>query len=179
MNVTVFCGSTSGSPAYQQAAETLGKWIAEQGHTLVYGGGDSGLMGIVAKTAFEGGSPVVGVLPGNVELITSRPQPYVTELITAKDMTERKRIMEERADAFIALPGGIGTLDEMTEVITLCKLGLYDKKCVMYDRNGFYEPFKAMIGQMEKDAFLPELDFLLFSDDINEIDAFLKEGKDL
>lgn len=176
MKIAVYCGSDFGNDtAYKEAAHELGAWIATSGHTLVYGGGEAGLMGEVAKAVFEAGQPVVGVIPGNVDFIKNRPQPYVTELIVTENMSDRKQRMLELADAFIALPGGIGTLDEITEVITLTKIGVFEKKSVLFNRNNFYEPFKQMLEQMKKADFLWEegMKHVLFSDDLKEIGEFL------
>ena len=133
MRIAVYCGSGFGNtPDYIEGAKRLGRWIGEHKHTLVYGGGESGLMGVIAREVHEAGCPVIGVVPGDVSFIKDRPQPYVTELITARNMSDRKEKMLELADAFVALPGGIGTLDEMSEAITLTKIGVFDKKCILF-----------------------------------------------
>lgn len=176
MKIAVFCGSGFGNnPVYIEGAKKLGKWIGDRKHTLIYGGGESGLMGVVAREVFEAGCPVIGVVPGNVDFIKSRPQPYVTELITAKNMSDRKEKMLESADAFIALPGGIGTLDEMSEAITLTKIGVFDKKCILFNQNGFYESFRNVLADMEKEGFIESgsMDYVLFSDDEDEIERFI------
>lgn len=176
MKIAVYCGSDSGnSDIWKKAAERLGKWIGEHGHTLVYGGGEAGLMGAVARQVHDEGCQVIGVVPGNVEFIRSRPQPYVTKLITTEDMSSRKKTMLELADAFIALPGGIGTLDEVSEVITLTKIGVFSKKCVLFNEDGFYEPLRSMFESMERAGFLRERDMkhVLFSADTEEIGRFL------
>ncbi len=176
MKIAVYCGSGFGKdPIYTEAAGELGRWIADNHHTLVYGGGDSGLMGTVAKAVFDLGSEVIGVIPGNVDFIKNRPQPYVTELIVSENMSERKGKMLELADAFIALPGGIGTLDEISEVITLTKIGVFDKKCILFNRNNFYEPFRVMLDDMEKAGFIDpgSMNHVLFSDDVEEIGKFI------
>lgn len=177
MNIAVYCGSDFGNnPVYNEAAEELGKWIGQSGHTLIYGGGDSGLMGTVAKAVYNAGCNVIGVLPGNVDFIKGRPQPFVTECIITDNMSDRKQKMLDLADAYIALPGGIGTLDEISEAITLTKLGVYKKKSILFNRNAFYEPLKHMFLEMEKEGFLTKesMQHVLFSDDIEEIEEFLK-----
>ena len=177
MNIAVYCGSKNSRESIMKCAVSVGEWIAEKKHTLVYGGGDAGLMGAAAKAAFDGGAEVIGVIPANVEFIARRPQPYVTELIKAKDMADRKKTMLERADAFIALPGGIGTLDEISEVIDLNLIGDIHKKCVYFNQDGFYEPVKALYNEMAAAGLFDwnNMKFLLFSDDIAEIEAFLEE----
>lgn len=176
MKITVYCGSDlAKDPCYNKAAIELGKWIGEKSYTLIYGGGDSGLMGLVAKEAHDLGTEVIGVVPQNVDFIKNRPQPYVTDLHAAADMSERKKIMFELADVFIALPGGIGTLDEITEVITLVKIGVADKKCILFNRNGFYDSLKQFFDQMIESGFLAEeqMKHVLFSDDIAQIEEFI------
>lgn len=177
MNIAVYCGSDFGQEAYKEAARELGEWIAKCGHTLVYGGGDSGLMGIVAEKVHSAGNKVIGVIPGNVDFIKGRPQPYVTELIVSDNMSDRKQKMIDLADAYIALPGGVGTLDEISEVITLTKIGVFQKKSVLFNRNHFYKPLDNMFSEMEKAGFLTagSMKHVLFSDDIAEIDRFLKQ----
>ena len=178
MKIAVYCGSGFGNDeAYRRAADALGAWLAHNGHTLVYGGGDDGLMGVVAKAAYSGGVPVIGALPGNVAFICERPQPYCTEVITCADMNARKRKMLELADAFIALPGGIGTIDEVSEVITLTKIGVFNKPVVLYNEKSFYEPFRDMLTMMQQTGFIGknELDFVLYSSDLDEIGSFLKQ----
>ena len=167
MNIAVYCGSDFGNQdVYKRAATELGKWIGKNNHTLVYGGGESGLMGAVAKEVHEAGSTVIGVIPGNVEFIKARPQPYVTM---------------ELADVFLALPGGIGTLDEISEVITLTKIGVFQKPCILFNRNSFYEPLKTMFTQMEQAGFWwkESMRHVLFSDDLEEISAFIETWDDV
>jgi len=178
MNIAVYCGSDFGNDlAYTDIAREIGKWIADNNNTLVYGGGESGLMGIVAKEVYAAGCEVIGVIPGDVDFIKGRPQPYVTKLITTADMSDRKKKMLELADVFIALPGGIGTLDEISEAITLTKIGVFRKPCVMINKNAFYNPFKDMLDSMEQAGFLRKesMEHVLFSDDIQMIDEFINE----
>lgn len=176
MRIAVYCASDFGvNPIYAEAASELGKWIADSGNSLVYGGGEAGLMGAVAKEVFSAGKEVIGVVPGDVEFIKNRPQPYVTELIISKNMSERKETMLGLADVFIALPGGIGTLDEISEAITLTKIGVFNKPCILFNRNDFYKPLKDMLDAMSRDGFLPvdSMNHVLFSDDTDEIAEFV------
>lgn len=177
MRLAVYCGSDDGKePVYRNAAKELGQWIGKCGHSLVYGGGESGLMGMVAREVHAQGQEVIGVVPGDVAFIKDRPQPYVTELIITANMSERKQKMLELADGFIALPGGIGTLDEITEVITLTKIGVFQKPCILFDRNKFYEPLKILFERMEVAEFLSheKMEHVLFSDDVDEIGRFIE-----
>lgn len=176
MKIAVYCGSDFGNnEEYAKAASELGQWIGKSKHTLVYGGGESGLMGAVAKEVHAADSEVIGVIPGNVEFIKSRPQPYVTKLITTTNMSERKQKMLDLADVFIALPGGIGTLDEISEAITLTKIGVFQKPCVLFNRNSFYAPLKTMFEQMEQEGFWwkESMRHVLFSDHMDEIAVFI------
>lgn len=178
MKIAVYCGSDFGKDSiYTEAARELGQWIGKCGNSLIYGGGESGLMGTVAKEVHDAACEVIGVVPGNVDFIKGRPQPYVTELITTRNMSDRKEKMLELADVFIALPGGIGTLDEISEAITLTKLGVFNKPCILFNRNGFYEPLKNMLNEMEKCGFIfpGTMKHVLFSDDVYEIEKFIKE----
>lgn len=179
MNIAVYCGSDSGNcPDYIEAALRLGQWIGKSGNALVYGGGDSGLMGAVAKEVHNLGGEVIGVIPANVDFIKERKQPFVTQLITTANMSERKQKMLELADAFIALPGGIGTLDEISEAITLTKIGIFDKPCILFNTNNFYEPLRQMFLGMEKAGFLwkDKMNHVLFSVDVDKIELFLRKG---
>lgn len=176
MKIAVYCGSEFGvNPEYKAAAMELGHWIGKNGHTLVYGGGEAGLMGIVAKEVYDAGCKVIGVLPGDIEFIMSRPQSYETETVIASNMSERKQRMLELADVFVALPGGIGTLDEISETITLTKIGVFDKKSILLNRNGFYEPLKKMFAEMERAGFIQKdsMQHVLFLDNVEEIERWV------
>ena len=177
MKLAVFCGSTTGNePAYLEAARALGEWIGENGHTLVYGGGNTGLMGTLAKAAHLAGGHVIGVLPENVEFIRSRPQPWCDEVLLAENMAARKQTMLDLADAFFALPGGVGTLDEITDAITLAHIGVFQKPSILVNTNGYYEPLRELIRRMIGADFfhMGKKPYILFSDDLREIGAFLE-----
>ncbi len=179
MKIAVYCGSSLGkNPNFVTKTKELGQWFSTHNHTLIYGGGDAGLMGIIGKEAFEGKCEVIGVVPQDISFIYSRPQPYCTQVQIAANMNARKERMLELAEAFIALPGGIGTLDEISEVITLTKIGKFNKKCICYNIDGFYDPFKDFIQKMIEAEFLKEEDMshVLFSDSIEEIKSFLSKA---
>ena len=180
MKIAVYCASVFGdNEEYTKAARELGHWIGKSKHALVYGGGESGLMGAVAEEVHVSGNEVIGVVPGNVEFIKSRSQPYVTKLITTTNMSERKQKMVELADAFIALPGGIRTLDEISEAIVLTKIAELRKPCILFNRNGFYTPLQEMLKKMEHAGFLwgDHMEQVLFSDHLDEIEAFINKFK--
>ena len=153
MNISVFCGSSQ--PHNQQiafAAHELGRQLALGGHTLLYGGSNLGLMGVVSSAALEEGGHVVGVIPSffSEEIIQSQP---VSELVRVASMAERKEYLIAHSDAFVALPGGIGTLDEAFEVMVANQLGLSQKPLGLLDTNHFYQHLMAQLEHMEKEGF--------------------------
>lgn len=175
MKICVFCGSAAGhDECYSRWAEELGSWIGSGGHTLVYGGAKAGLMGILADRVLACGGKVIGVIP-DVELIQSRRHTGLTETIETGSMSDRKAKMIEISDAFIALPGGPGTLDEITDVVTLTRIGVNKKPLVLFDGNGYYRPLKAVFDAMLDAGFADACDFsnLLFSSDWKAIGQFI------
>ncbi|MCR5768103.1 MAG: TIGR00730 family Rossman fold protein [Lachnospiraceae bacterium] len=175
MNIAVYCGSSSGNdPKYIEAARTLGRWIGENGHTLVYGGASKGLMGEIADAVLKAEGRVTGVLP-RIMLIQERKHPGLTEYIETSSMAERKTRMIDLADAFVALPGGIGTLDEITEVMTLTSLGIIKGPIVLYDAAGYYQPLKALLDNIISKGFGRKEYFsdILISDDFAKIEKHL------
>ena len=153
-SVCVYCGSNAGSrPVYAERAMALGQRLAKDGLALVYGGGNVGLMGIVADAVLEAGGEVVGVIPGQlVEWEVAHRG--LTRLEVVDNMHERKARMFDLADGFIALPGGFGTLDEMFEMLTWRQLGIGDKPCAFLDVQGFYAPLIGMLDRMVEERFL-------------------------
>ena len=152
--ICVYCGSNAGSrPAYAERAAALGERIAREGLALVYGGGNVGLMGLVADAALAAGGEVIGVIPE--QLVTWEvAHKGVSRLEVVANMHERKMRMFDLADAFVALPGGFGTLDEMFEMLTWRQLGIGDKPCAFLDVDGFYAPLLQMIDRMVAERFL-------------------------
>ena len=152
--VCVYCGSGHGrNPAYKAAAETLGKHLAQQDIALVYGGGGLGLMGAVAKAALTQGGHVTGIMP---HFLSEREQQLsgISELIVVDNMHQRKMIMFERSDAFVALPGGIGTLEELVEQATWLQLGRHRKPIVLANIEGFWDPLLSLLNQMREETFI-------------------------
>ncbi len=179
MNIAVYCGSSAGNDEnYVESAKKLARWIGQSGNTLVYGGASKGLMGAVADSVLENGGKVIGVLP-NVPQIQARKHTRLTECINTSSMAERKAKMIELADAFVALPGGIGTLDEITDVLSLSSLDVVKGPIVLYNTDGYYEPFRAVIRNIVDNGFGRSEYFerVLFSDDIDEIAGFLYGSK--
>jgi uncharacterized protein (TIGR00730 family) len=153
-SVCVYCGSNAGAkPIYTERAIALGTRLAKDGLTLVYGGGNVGLMGIVADAVLEAGGDVVGVIPEQL-VHWEVAHRGLTRLETVGSMHERKARMFDLSDGFIALPGGFGTLDEMFEMLTWRQLGIGDKPCAFLDVDGFYEPLIAMLDRMVEERFL-------------------------
>ncbi len=152
-SVCVFCGSSSRvNEVYRDAASRLGAAIAKQGLMLVYGGGKIGLMGILAEAALGAGGRVVGVIPGFLRDLEVAHE-GLTELRVVDGMHDRKRVMFELADAFVVLPGGFGTLDETIEIVTWRQLGLHDKRVVLVDVNGFWQPLRSLITTVVATGF--------------------------
>ncbi|HZZ39220.1 MAG TPA: TIGR00730 family Rossman fold protein [Acidobacteriaceae bacterium] len=152
--VCVFCASAAGaSPAYLKAASVLGRRIAERGYGLVYGGATVGAMGAVADGALAAGGAVAGVIP---EVIKDREIEHrgLTELHVVRTMHERKAMLAERADAFVALPGGYGTLDEFIEIVTWAQLRIHQKPCVLVNVRGFYDPLLAFFDHTVREGFI-------------------------
>lgn len=178
LSVCVYCGSSFGSdPAHEAAATRLGQMIADQGLRLVYGGGSIGLMGTVARAVLDNGGGVTGVIPRflqdrEVMLDT------VEDLVITDNMHERKQIMFQKSDAFIALPGGIGTLEEAVEMMTWAQLGQHRKPVVLADINGFWSPLLELLDHMRAQGYIrPETEVpYLVAKSIDEILPMLRQA---
>ncbi len=155
-SVCVYCGSRPGSqPGYAEVARTVGRWIGQHGGQLVYGGGKAGLMGITAQATLESGGRVVGIIPK--ALVEKEWAMHdCTELHIVDTMHDRKRMMAERADAFLALPGGIGTFEELFEVWTWRQLGYHDKPIGLLNVDGYYDGLLAFLDQTVEHQFLSD-----------------------
>jgi uncharacterized protein (TIGR00730 family) len=154
--VCVYCGSGFGrDPAFREAAELLGTALAEAGMRLVYGGGDVGLMGTVARAALEAGGHVTGIIP---DFLQAREHMLadIQETVVVPDMHTRKRLMFERSDAFVTLPGGIGTLEELVEQLTWAQLGRHRKPVVLVSVAAFWSPLLALFEHMRGHGFIRE-----------------------
>ena len=163
--LAVFCGSNMGaSPMYREAAEHLGQVMTERGLGLIYGGGKVGLMGVIADTVLRGGGPVIGVIP---RLLWDLEVGHdgLTELILVDSMHERKRIMYERSDAVIAMPGGTGTLDELFEAFTWNQLRIHHRPCGLLNIGGYWDPLIAMLDLQVEQRFLRQQQRQLLIDD--------------
>jgi uncharacterized protein (TIGR00730 family) len=163
-SICVYCGSGAGSdPAFLDCARAFGHALAEHGIGLVYGGGTIGLMGAVAQAVLERGGHVTGIMP---DFLKSREKllDRVQETIIVPDMHTRKRLMFDRADAFVALPGGIGTLEELVEQMTWAQLGRHSKPILLLNINGFWKPLLVLLAHMREQGFIRpglELNYLV------------------
>ena len=155
-SICVFCGSSSGNDrAYAASARALGHTLARDGITLVYGGGRVGLMGVLADAVLEASGEAIGVMPKSL-LEREIGHPGLTDLRVVGSMHERKALMSELSDGFIALPGGTGTLEEFFEVLTWAQLGEHQKPCALLDAGGYYDPLLALFDHMVARGFLSE-----------------------
>jgi uncharacterized protein (TIGR00730 family) len=174
--VCLFCGSSPGTnPLYLEAARKVGRTLARRGLTLVYGGGSVGLMGAVADAALAEGGEVVGVIPRALQL-RELAHANLTTLHVVGSMHERKAKMAEHADAFVALPGGIGTLEEFAEILTWAQLGLHVRPCGLLDVAGYWRPLVAFFDHAVAEGFVrpAHRGLVLVNDDPDALlDAFL------
>jgi len=175
MNIAVYCGSLGGNDAaYIKAAANLGIYIAEHGHNLVYGGSDAGLMGVLARKAHENGAKIYGF---GLERFASTVGNFksIDELVVVKTFSERKSLMMKKADAYIALPGGTGTLDEISDIACLGHFDYPEKEIIFFNVKGFYDGIRQWFEHAAKEGFLyvGALDRIHFCSSIEEIDAVL------
>ncbi len=153
--VCVYCGSSPGTdPIFAETARRLGQNLAQAGIGLVYGGGNNGLMGIVARSTLEHGGHVTGIIPDFLKQKEAMLQD-AQEAIVVPDMHTRKRLMFEKADAFVALPGGVGTLEELVEQLTWVQLGRHKKPVLIADIDGFWRPLLSLMAHMRDNGFIP------------------------
>lgn len=162
--VCVYCGSSPGAdPAFAVAAAAVGRLLAESGVRLVYGGGAVGLMGVVADAALAAGGEVVGLIPRGL-FRREVAHPGLTELVEVATMHERKQGMFDRSDAFVALPGGLGTIEELVEVATWAQLGISDKPVATLDVRGYWRPLHELLRAAATAGFLPAANLALVND---------------
>jgi uncharacterized protein (TIGR00730 family) len=178
--ICVYCGSGPGTdPAFVEAANAFGKILADNGVGLVYGGGAVGIMGALALSVLDHSGHVTGIIP---EFLMSRERALrgTHNLIVTKDLHERKRLMFEHADAFVALPGGVGTLEELVEQLTWVQLGRHKKPVLLGNIKGFWQPLCALFDHMKALQFIRgDLDFdLLVADKVDDILPMLQKAAD-
>lgn len=158
MIIAVYCSAKDTIPnQYKHLGEQLGKWIAAKGHTLLYGGATGGLMSITSQTVKENGGKIIGVIPSRI-IKSGRKASHCDELFEVGDMCERKRLMREKADCFVCLPGSYGTLDEMFDVIASGTIGEHKKKIYVLNYEGFYDGLLQEIHHMKSLGFLPQVE---------------------
>ncbi len=179
MNITVYLGANEGKdPTLKTAVRELGTWIGKSGNRLIYGGSKSGLMGELAESVLQAGGEVIGVEP---QFFIDMEYQYdeITELIVTKDMTERKTKMIELGEAFIAFPGGTGTLEEIAEVMSKVSLKHLTAPCILYNLNGYYEGLKTLLQHMtEMGLSSPERqEGIYFAKDLSEIREIIKNQR--
>ena len=175
MKITVFCGANNGrNEAYKENAKELGKWIADNNHTLVYGGGKVGLMGIIADTVLDNNSEVIGIMP---QFLVDREISHtgITEFIIVDDMSIRKEKLVNLGDVFVALPGGPGTLEEISQVISWARVGKKDAPCILMNVDGYYDFLEQYFDKMVEEGFLTKEDRqrTLFTDSVAEMHEFI------
>ncbi len=175
MNITVYCGASLGrKDIYQETARELGRWIANNDNTLIYGGGKVGLMGIVADSVLENNGSAVGIMPSFLRT-KELAHTGLTETLIVETMSERKLKMFELGDCYIALPGGPGTLEEISEVISWARIGKNNNPCVFLNVGGYYDNLKNFFDKMVEEGFLTADDRnkTLFAESIEEISEFI------
>lgn len=176
MKLTIYCAASMGNnPIYREKTIELALWMTQNNHDLVYGGGKVGLMGVLADTILENKGKAIGVIP---TFLKDREiaHDHLTELIVVDNMPRRKAKMMLLGDAFIALPGGPGTLEEITEAISWARIGQNNKPCVLYNINGYFNDYKKMLDHMVQEGFLSQIDRdnVFLSDSIPDIEEFIK-----
>ena len=177
MRITVYLGANEGNdPCLRKAVQELGTWIGKSGNTLVYGGSKTGLMGEIAKSVLAAGGQAIGVEP---QFFIDAGYEYdgLTELIITKDMAERKGKMIELGDAFVAFPGGTGTLEEITEIMSKVALKHLDAPCILYNLNGYYDDLKALLRHMIEKGLSSEdrQQGIYFAEDLAQIRKILEQ----
>lgn len=180
-SICVYCGSRPGAqPQFAAAAQAVGQWIGQHKGQLVYGGGNNGLMGLVAQATLDHGGRVVGVIPKSLQQ-REHAKLNCTELHVVDTMHQRKQMMAERADAFVALPGGIGTFEELFEVWTWNQLGYHDKPLGLLNVAGYYDTLIAFMRQSVEQGFLSDwqLDILTIDSDPSRLLPTLVENAGL
>ena len=175
MNITVYLGSFDGNDdSLRDAVRELGEWIGESGNALVYGGSKIGLMGVLAESVIKSGGRATGVEPGFfIDKVLQSDE--LTELIVTENMSDRKAKMIELGNAFIALPGGTGTLEEIAEIMSAVSLGLIKAPCIVYNHNGYYDSLKAQLEKMVEKGLssADRQEGIYFADSIGEITEIL------
>ena len=178
MKICVFCSANQQiDPEFFTMTEELGKWAAEHGHSIVYGGVNQGLMECVGKAAKESGARTIGIVPTKVEE-TGRISDYVEVEIPCDNLTDRKQLMMDQSDVFIALPGGIGTIDEVFTVAASATIGYHHKPVILYNMKGFWNPLLQLLDEMERQGVIRETlrQHLHVANTLEELERIIEEG---
>lgn len=178
MNITVYCGSALGdNSAYESAARQLGTWMGQNGHTLIYGGAHAGLMGVIADSVLHNGGEAIGVLP-DVLIEREPPHKHLTKFFQVRTMAERKAKMIELGDVFVAMPGGPGTLEELSEIISLGKIGTITAACILLNIDGYYDALVEVFDRMLAHGFMDAKNRsqLLNARSVKDIEEWLQNG---
>ena len=163
MNVCVFCSASDLEDKYVIPARRMAKLIAEHGHSLVWGGSNKGVMKVMADGVRAGGGKIYGI---SVEILKQQARPDADEMVIAKDLGERKAMMLARSDVIVVLPGGLGTLDELSEILELRKHGAHEKRVIVLNTDGFYDGLKTQLDRMSAEGFIerPLSDYIAYAD---------------
>lgn len=175
MNIAIFCSANNNiAPEYFRLTAELGKWIAKNGHSIVFGGCDMGLMECVAKAAHDNGGRTIGMIPTKVEE-RGRVSRYVDVEFRCNNLSDRKDLMLGHSDVVIALPGGIGTLDEIFTVAAAATIGYHNKKVILYDMDGFWQPLIALLNTLQGRGLMraPYTEHIVTAKSLEEIEGFL------
>ena len=178
MKICIFCSANDHiDPDFFRMTEELGKWAASEGHTIVYGGVNCGLMECVAKAAHEYGGRTIGVIPRIIEK-GGRMSQYVDVDIPCDNLSDRKQLMEDQSDVFIALPGGIGTLDEVFTIAASATIGYHDKRVILYNMKGFWDKLIALLDELQAKRLTrkPWRTYIEVANNLDEIKDFLAQG---
>ena len=177
--VCIYCGASNNvDQQYKDAATRLGQLIAENGYNMVYGGGHHGLMGAAADAAIKHGSEVTGIIPSHLKDLEKVHKGHLAKLFIVETMHERKQLMVDYADAFIILPGGLGTMDEFFEIFTWWQLGMHDKPIIICNVNGYWDPLISLIDHLIGQGFCPanNKDYLIIIDNVDDIISALENA---
>ena len=178
MKICIFCSANDQiDPEFFQLTEELGKWAASEGHTIVYGGVSCGLMECVSKATHEAGGRTIGVIPRIIEQ-GGRMSQYVDIDIPCDNLSDRKQLMEDQSDVFIALPGGLGTLDEVFTIAASATIGYHQKRVILYNMKGFWDKLIAMLDELQAKGLTrrPWRTYLEVANNLDEIKDFLAQG---
>ena len=175
MNVCVFCSAGDLADEYAAPARRMATLLAEHGHSLVWGGSNSGAMKVMADGVRAGGGKIYGI---SVEILKEKARPDADEMVIAKDLGERKAMMLARSDAIVVLPGGLGTLDELSEILELRKHGAHEKRVIVLNTEGFYDGLRTQLDRMSADGFIarPLPEYIAYADTPEEAIELLGSG---